>query len=129
MYVCTIFTVGTLKTCLCIVKNKPCCVFPEITVSDRAKYEFVASLPVHCESEETLNEIKKEIHKRAAEMTSGIHCLQAGTCTLQDPLIQGCDWSSSTATGPRRVKRDSSDTVNITVAITYHGDITTTTGG
>ena len=94
--------------------------------ADESRYEFQADLAVRC-SHDQHDELTRQIRRRATEITGDLHCLQGGTCTLNEPQVLGCGGQGrgkrEVAWGPHsRWKREDKERVHISVTITYHGD-------
>ena len=91
-----------------------------ISEADQAMYEFKTSLPVPCPSKEMVAEVKRQIRRRAAELTKEVQCLSTGHCSLEEPLIRGCVPRSRRALDGHLEEEDRTD---IEVALVYRGVI------
>ena len=94
--------------------------------ADESRYEFQADLALRCSSDQHA-ELTRQIRRRATEITGDLHCLQQGTCTLNEPHVAGCGTPGRTKRdvflpSHSRWKREDKEKVHISVTITYHGD-------
>ncbi|KAI0214769.1 hypothetical protein LSAT2_000070 [Lamellibrachia satsuma] len=73
--------------------DNPRCVLPactRITEAQLRRYEFRSALPVECRAADDEERLKREISKRATELTSQLSCIRDGTCQLKPPTVSGC---------------------------------------
>ena len=90
--------------------------------ADEVSYQFRSSWPVSC-TEETQEEIQRQITKRAAQVTSNLRCMERGTCHLNEPRISGCrPGRRRRHRRPRDVSQDDvNQEIDVMVTVTYSG--------
>ena len=97
--------------------------------ASESRYEFQADLALSSCTRHQQEALARQISRRAADLTGQLHCLRDGTCTLDTPLVTGCQLADpfvdDGASGGGRRRRDTEGEegrVHISVAITYHSN-------
>ena len=89
-----------------------------------AHFEFRASFPVQCDTQQVASAVRAELVARAAKATKDLACLLNGKCVLLDPAIQGCKEDKS------RQRRHvvGNDSIEVVLELTYQGEMMTDQG-